>query len=227
MNKRICIIFDFDGTLVDTSLGIYKAFVKACRHLELLEPLFEDFKLYIGPPVDKLLLSLWPNLSAHKVKEFTEHFRRYYDQKDFQYLQWYKNTYKVLLALSKRPALTLGIITNKPTAPTIKILSEEGNINFFEFIYGIDYLQYVQLGSRFNDKYEAMLYCMKTHNLQPSNCIYVGDTRSDYEYSKKAKIHFIGARYGFYNWDNEVIECPKINDIDDLVNYMDSITRFV
>ena len=62
------LILDFDGTLADSSIGIYQAFTSSSNKIELQPPLYERFKESIGPPIDKLIEIYYPVISESKKK---------------------------------------------------------------------------------------------------------------------------------------------------------------
>ena len=85
------IIFDLDGTLIDSSEGIYKAFCAVSGPKSIL--LSSDFRRLIGPPVN----IIYQKIFNHPSKEsfFVERFRFYYDTMyfgDFYFYDFVINT---------------------------------------------------------------------------------------------------------------------------------------
>ena len=142
------IILDLDGTLIDSSEGIYRAFKKAATKNDMPVPSIEIFRSYIGPPIDKIIDSIYKNNDELVKKNFCDDFREQYDNKYFKKVQWYENVVETLKTL-KSKGYKLYIVTNKPTVPQIissKMLPE----HIFEYIIGIDYRTITGQGKRFN-----------------------------------------------------------------------------
>ena len=68
-------IFDFDGTLADSSIGIYKAFSSTCIKNNLKPPEINAFKKHIGPPIYRLIYSIYPNITDSQKNTFVKTFR--------------------------------------------------------------------------------------------------------------------------------------------------------
>ena len=83
------ILFDLDGTLIDSSTGIYSAFVAACYQVDI-EPLeFNAFCGHIGPPFNSIADKLYPDISANHRRDLVSRFRLEYDAKYFNLVRWY------------------------------------------------------------------------------------------------------------------------------------------
>ena len=123
--------------------------------------------------------------------------------------------------LNQDKKIPLGIVTNKPTTPTTKLVRERSLEAFFDFIVGVDYLSTKGLGPRFNSKTEAIQKAMDLVIDKPTKFIYVGDTLKDYEATRNLNIRFIAANYGFYNWTQESIPCQMISKIEELSSLFD------
>ena len=64
------IVFDLDGTLIDSSEGIYSAYVNALKEMnsKIKSIDFYSFKKSIGPPFDKMSKKLHPDLNEYEHK---------------------------------------------------------------------------------------------------------------------------------------------------------------
>ena len=149
------IFFDFDGTLADSSPGIYASFEHACLDQGLVAPPYEDFCASIGPPVEVLARQFFPRLVAAELESFRQTFRHVYDQGQFRLCNWYDGVEQTLGAISEFPGVRLAIITNKPTIPTFKLLASAELTSYFELIAGIDYRVVQGIGSTFMQKSEG------------------------------------------------------------------------
>lgn len=212
------LFFDFDGTLADSSPGIYASFQLACQSLGLDTPDYAAFCHSIGPPIQHLALRFFPELSEDQVETFRQIFRHDYDTIRYQQCQWYAGVRSTIETLASIAGTRLAIITNKPTRPTLELLKAGLLSEFFELVIGIDYQIIQGEGPLFPNKAAAI---MCAHHRLPSSGsvgIYVGDTPSDQRASLACGLRFIAATYGFYRWREEELEgIDSLADIDDLI----------
>jgi phosphoglycolate phosphatase len=216
MTKHV--LLDFDGTLVDSSEGIYAAFTQSCNECDLIPPDLKIFKRLIGPPIRTLVKLLYPGIPDHILASFLDKFRYEYDNHSCLILSWHQGVVETLKTLSSDSDIDLFIVTNKPTAPTQSIVQNSNLERCFRLIVGIDYPSIARIGSPFTNKQDAIKYTLKTHGADPSKSIYVGDTPGDRDASKAAGLEFIAARYGFYAWaDEELSEYTTLTNFRDLL----------
>ena len=215
------LFFDFDGTLADTSKGIYFSFKKACKKINYDCPSFIDFKKQIGPPIHLIIKNFFPTIKENDLILFQNAFREDYDTRSYKIVRWYEGINKSLIVLKKN--YKFAVVSNKPTLLCRKLLKSKSLIKYFDLVMGIDYCANIGK-SNFKDKSYAINYALKILNVNPSQVTYIGDTLSDMKNANYLGIQFIAAKYGFYNWsDNnypnmyidkfseieKVIECNK------------------
>ncbi len=207
------LFFDFDGTLADSSEGIYESFKVSCFKLNL-EPIpINEFKKFIGPPISKILRNIYPNLSPNQISNFKDYFRFDYDNKNFQLIDWYPGVQKTLnIFAASGKFKSINIITNKPTNPTIALLKSANLELLFDNIYGIDFKSLRQISTKsFINKSEAIKFALQSQKIETANAVYIGDTNSDLLASKRNNIKFVAVNYGFHLWkDSEISEADFI-----------------
>ena len=203
------LFFDFDGTLADSSQGIYESFKNSCFKLNLEPVSINKFKKFIGPPISQILMKIYPNLSKNQISDFKDFFRNDYDNKNFKLVDWYPSVKKGLKVFATSGKFnSINVITNKPTKPTIALLKKAKLDLYFNNVYGIDYKLYKQISTKsFINKREAIKFALQTQKIKTNNAIYIGDTNSDLLASKKNNIKFVAVNYGFYLWKD--IEISK------------------
>ena len=212
------LFFDFDGTLADSSPGIYASFELACKSLNLNAPAYEVFCDNIGPPVQLLARRFFPELGDGQVEAFRQTFRNDYDTERFRLCEWYEGVKPTLQALVESAGASLAVITNKPTRPTVELLSAAGLISFFKLVVGIDYQVTAGIGPVFSNKAEAITFVHSQLPESRSGAIYIGDTPSDRKASLACGLEFIAATYGFHRWQTgEIGASSSISQIGDLI----------
>ncbi len=214
-------IFDFDGTLADSSLGIYEAFKQSCIKNQLSYPDLNSFKKIIGPPINKLIFKVFPNIGEPEKEKFIVNFRKEYDNNFYKKSKWYEGVVETLNYLSNQDKNNLYIITNKPTEICIKLLEESNLYKLFDTVIGIDYLLYIgtSKAKKFSDKSIAINYLISKKRLNKNKCVYVGDTFEDQISSEKCGIKFIPALYGFYSWNKDNSAQFKLETISKLIKF--------
>ena len=196
------LFFDFDGTLADSSEGIYESFKNSCFELNLEPISIFEFKKFIGPPISKILNKIYPKLSSKKIFEFKSYFRSDYDNKNFRLVSWYPGVIESIPKFASSGYFSsINLITNKPTKPTIALLKSANLFKYFNNVYGIDYKSFKGISTNsFVDKEEAIKFALKSQKIRNKNAVYIGDTNSDLLASKNNDIAFIAVKYGFHLW---------------------------
>ena len=204
------IVFDLDGTLADTSKGIYKAFCSASSALDLAPPSYSVFKSFIGPPVSLIYERIYGIASQSHL--FTSLFRHYYDNiyyKDYVYYDSLSSSLGELRSLG----LTFSVVTNKPTVPARSIIQDLAILSSnVHPIIGIDFFEAFEYSQK-SFKSFSISYISGLLHLPLSDMCYVGDTMSDYHSSIDAGVSFIGCAYGFDDSISTTDSFPVISDI--------------
>ena len=200
------IFLDFDGTLADSSQGIYAAFVVACQEVGVNAPNYDEFCACIGPPVQVIAKKLVPDIGAERLELLRLRFRFEYDHKYCSAIRWYEGVVEGLHWLSAQADVRLSIVTNKPTHPTNHIIHSAGIGDLFSCVIGIDYRDKNSIGTTFDSKSEAIDFAMSLTQCPRERAVYVGDTPSDRQASQQQEIRFVAATYGFHLWQPSELE---------------------
>ena len=113
------IIFDLDGTLIDSSSGIYNAFRSASLDLDLSPPSKQEFIKSIGPPINLIYNQFYHDPT--QLSAFVELFRFYYDTNYYRDFVFYDSLSSVLQQILNS-GYSYSIVTNKPTQPSLSII---------------------------------------------------------------------------------------------------------
>jgi phosphoglycolate phosphatase len=194
------IFFDFDGTLADSSEGIYLAFAVACKEAEIIAPDYDQFCACIGPPIQVIAKKLVPSISTERLESLRSRFRSEYDNKYYVMTRWYEGVIDGLRWLATIPDISLSIITNKPTLPTASIIRMAGIETLFTHVIGVDYREENSIGATFISKTEAIGFALSLTQCARERSVYIGDTPSDHQASLQQEISFVGVTYGFHQW---------------------------
>lgn len=206
-------IFDFDGTLVDSKVAIYECFQKITKELAPERIKFAK-SIHIGPPLETTATEILGNENINKVENFIKKFISMHDDEVILKTTPYPKVIETIEFLYAQK-IPMSIATNKRSAPTLKLISHYGWMNYFEFVECSD------SGKNKITKDEMIKNIIKK-NKQYKTALFIGDTNGDYLAAKKNNLKFIYANYGygdiesFYEEDN-IISISSISNIINLI----------
>lgn len=180
------ILFDLDGTLVDSSIGIKSAFNYCFTQLQMEVQNDKQLSSFIGPPLETTFARYFDNENdiSHAIKVF----REYYKEKGVFQVKLY-NDIDTLLKQLKQLEKKLFITTSKNEAMARLMLSNLGIEHFFDGIYG-------SIEKRFL-KEDIIKECLKEEKLALDDTVIIGDTKFDIIGGKHTNIHTLGVTWGF------------------------------
>lgn len=185
------ILFDLDGTLVDSSQGIINSLIYAFEKMATNLPDKSTLSSFIGPPLET---SFKPYFSTQtEIDTAIYFFREFYRETGVYQTHLYPEIKEVLQVL-KSQDFRLFVTTSKFEPMAIKMLSEL-NVNFlFDGIYGAT-------SDRFH-KSEIVQYCLDLNNILLNDTIIVGDTKYDIIGAKTVGIGSAGVTWGFGSFED-------------------------
>ena len=181
------IIFDFDGTLVDSEITIYQCFQSITNHLAP-ERINYAKNILIGPPLsDTASEILGPN-HQDQLDKFIKLFIEMHDEHAIKNTQPYPGVIETLKKLSSKE-ISMAVATNKRYAPTIKL------INHFNWQKYFTSIECSDSQSQIRNKDEMIQEILKNNNF--TKAFFVGDTVNDGLSANLNQLPFILARYGY------------------------------
>ena len=165
------ILFDLDGTLVDSADDIIDCLSRAYA-ARLAESSIAIHKSFIGPPLRDIIRLIKPELDENGVDGVIQEFRSCYDAGRMERTVCKEGARDALSFLSLRKK-TLFLVTNKPRRPT-DIIINNLKISVFCDIITPD----MRPGSHLS-KPEMISHVKKKWNLSADKTMMVGDTASD------------------------------------------------
>ena len=182
------IIFDLDGTLLDTSEGVLSSVrhtIKTMGYRELPE---ETLLTFIGPPVKRSLMEHY-GLDDAEADRATAVFRDQYKNVDLLKARPYDGILPLLDRLKSRGFL-IGVATLKREDYALTILEPFGIAERCDLICGSDFASKMQ-------KVDVLHKCLDGLNLSPKEALLIGDTASDAGGAKAAGTDFMAVTFGF------------------------------
>jgi phosphoglycolate phosphatase len=178
MNKNI--IFDLDGTLVDSAGDIIACLNYAYSFVPELAPQKID-KTVIGPPVDGMAKHISPNINDKQIQIIVSRYRECYDKSNLSKTRLYAGAEKLLKKLTSN-GCTLYLVTNKPKLSTYRILNKF-SIDTFKEIVTPD-----SIPGKVRNKVEMVSHLIEIHALDRKATVIVGDTETDVQAGQKNGI---------------------------------------
>ncbi len=129
-NKFDLIIFDWDGTLIDSIDWIARCLKKAGELCGLAEPEHQAAKDVIGLSIDKAMHALFPGTDADIQKQLISHYSREYFSKEISRDDLFTGVYDMLLQL-KVDGYQLAVATGKTRAGLDEALAGTGTADLF------------------------------------------------------------------------------------------------
>ena len=202
--KKEIIIFDMDGTLINSSLTIANAINFVRGKIDL-------------PPMDTNLIldkindaTLDTAIYFYGVKSFEkrheEWFAQYYKENHKKELVLYDGIFELLTEL-KSKGFKLAVATNAYRQSTLDSLTHLNVINLFDMIVCHDE---VKQGKPYPDMLFKLLNDLK---IEAKDAIFIGDGSRDKIASERANIDYIMINWGFSEYDNAVKSIDNLKKI--------------
>ncbi len=186
------IIFDMDGTLLDTSQDIFYSINYALTKFDYPTRTIEEIKKFSGDGLYKhLQRSLPKNCDNETIDRVFEFFFEYYKNHCEDYTAPYLGIIELLSAL-KKLGYNTAIVSNKENSALQKLSDK-----FFSGL--IDYAVGAKSGQKPKPSAEPIFDALNHFALDVKDAIYIGDTEVDYQTALNAKIDVISALWGFRN----------------------------
>ena len=175
------IVFDLDGTLIDSAPDLHAACVKMLADEGVRTPSLETVISYVGNGVPRLveLAMADTGIAVDQHARLVQAYMAHYDADPATLTTIYPNLLPLLDAL-KSAGHKLAVCTNKPEAPARVILKMLDIEQYFDVVVGGDTLSVKKPNP------EPLQHCLKL--LGTNTCLYVGDSEVDAETADRAAL---------------------------------------
>jgi len=184
------IIFDLDGTLIDSAPAILASF-RAAFAAAGRPPVVAIDESIVGPPLAETLALLAGTNDAAVIGELTQRFAAVYDTTGLLETAAYPGVGDMLRRLADR-GLRLHIATNKRIHPTRKILTHLGWDGLFDSVYALDLFT-----PRLPDKAAMIGRLLSDRAISTDAAVYVGDREEDGLSAEANRLRFLAATWGY------------------------------
>lgn len=180
------LLFDLDGTLVDSSHDIIEAFQHSFEQMNVPQPDRQTLISYIGPPLVTTFSQFFDH--AEQVDRAVKHFRQHYEDKTIYQNRVYDGIVDTLTTLTGR-GYRLFVTTSKHEWIAKDLLEGLGLLPYFTAVYGA-------VPGR-QDKADVITACLQQQNLDRATVAIIGDTKYDIIGGQTVGIKTIGVTWGF------------------------------
>ena len=217
MNKYEYVIFDLDGTLLDTQEGVILAAIHTMNKYGRMIPDLKTLESLIGPPIQVSFQNLY-SLSNKDAMEMANVFRDVYMTDEFLFRATpYNGIYELMKALIKAE-IKVGIATYKREDYAKKLLCEKGFDRYTKYMYGSDFEGKLK-------KQDIIRICLGDMGCTDySKAVYIGDSKSDGKGANDVGMNFIAVTYGFgFKTVEEALEYNPISVVGSCIGLLNLI----
>ena len=186
-HKYETIVFDLDGTLLDTSVGIFNSVRFAEKQMGFSPIPDEKLRAFVGPPPKQMYQKMY-GVDEGTAIQATKFHRQYSNERAIFEASAYDGMVKTLEQL-KAAGCKLAVATLKGETIAEKILKINNLSHYFDAIIGMD-------KEETRTKCATILLALeRTHTAGAA--LMVGDSEYDAQGAWQAGVDFVGAAYGF------------------------------
>lgn len=203
------ILFDLDGTLINTSDLIIKTFEETVKNVLDKEPSKEEITRNFGLPLAECLRTF----DAERVEEMVMFYRAYNAAHHDEMVKAFPQVGTTVAAL-KESGIKMAVVTSKKAPMAVRGLDIFHLRDYFEIIIGCDDVE------NHKPHPEPMAKGISALGLAPEECICVGDSPFDLQSGRAAGCQTAAVRWSYCNWDYLLAEGKPdfiLNSMSDLL----------
>ena len=227
MVQKLTILFDLDGTLIDTAPDLMRAHNYVMKKFGYETKSTEDMRKLVGKGAASLInRSLWEQAkkefdqinNQNKKKEMVKEFISYYG-KNIAVESKLVNGVSEFLDWAKKNNISMAVCTNKQEHLAVELLKQIKIYDYFEYVAGSNTFDYCKPDPRhLTNVIEIMQGDIK-------KSLMIGDSETDAESAKSAGIPFILLEDGYT--EKKVYEIYHDYLIKDFVNIEELINKYL
>ncbi|MBI4085607.1 MAG: HAD hydrolase-like protein [Candidatus Liptonbacteria bacterium] len=184
------VLFDLDGTMVDSREGIAGSIRHAMTGLGYEASVSGDLCWCIGPPLRNSFEKLLRSSDANLIDKAIALYRQRFSAVGWRETKIYPRIPEVLDAV-RGLGFSLCVATSKPQAYAARIVRHFGLERFFDSVYGS------MFNGGLSDKGELIAYVLDDRGVESGETIMVGDHKNDIVGAKKCGVPCIAVLYGY------------------------------
>ena len=187
--KVRALVFDLDGTLIDSKLDLVSSVNATLREMKREALPTELVASYVGSGAPTLIRrALGGNPSEEELMRALAFFLVHYEENKLNETRLYPGAAETLAELKSLP---MSVLTNKPVKISVKILEGLGVSQYFRSIYG---------GNSFETKKPdpaGAKQILSELNVAPGDAAMIGDSEVDVQTARNAQMRSVIVNFGF------------------------------
>jgi len=210
------IIFDLDGTLIDSVALIVETVTAAFEAVNEPPPTETAIRSVSGITARDAMAILTPHAGPERVAEITASYKRHYlERAGVGRESLFAGTLDALDKLQRNPETIVAVATGKAYNGAITLLESHGLIERFHSIQTPDH-------NRGKPDPQMLHTAMEKAGASPAETVMIGDTTHDMHMAKAAGVHAIGVAWGYH----DVFELEEAG-ADVIVERMDGLVSAI
>ena len=212
------VVFDWDGTLLDSTGAIAKTIRRACVEAGLADPGPEIASFVIGLGLADALRHAAPDATEEQVAKLVDGYRRHYLSNDHE-LNLFDGVVPLLKQLNEMNVLCT-VATGKSRAGLDRAMAQTGTAEYFSASRCAD--------ECFSKPHPQMLHeLIEEFAVQPTDVVMIGDTTHDLNMARAAKTHAVAVRSGAHSAEmlEQVPHLKAFLSIDEAAPWLVSAIR--
>jgi len=211
------ILFDLDGTVIDSSPGITNSCMYALRKMGIEPPKREELYCFIGPPLTESF-SKYYGMSDDEATQAVAFYREYYKDTGIFEITPYPGIEELFASLTKSEKKVV-LATSKPELFAKRIIEHLGFDKYFSFIAGS------LVDKSREKKADVIRYALDSLGVTDiSECLMVGDREHDIKGAAALGMDACGVLHGFGSIE-EFKECNAKYIVKDSFELLDMLTK--
>ncbi|MEK9629335.1 MAG: HAD-IA family hydrolase [Nitrospinota bacterium] len=187
MRSISLIVYDFDGTLVDTLFDIADSVNLVLKDLNLPQLPRETIRKYVGKGVENLMKQTLAGSTFTDIPQAVSLFKKHYSQNLVHHTDFYPHGREILKHFNNKKQ---AICSNKPEGFVKQILESLNGLNYFDAIIGGD-----TVSTKKPDP-EGLNSIMQQLNVSAEETVLIGDSPVDIETGKRAGVYTCVVNFG-------------------------------
>lgn len=211
------VIFDLDGTLLDTIDDLSDSMNRVLRENRYPEHAREKYNFFVGDGGRKLVERSLPESARDEIsiEKYLKQWKEIYKESCTVKTELYPGIANLLLKL-KELRIPVAILSNKPHDEVMKVVSHYFDDTQFSAISGQK--DHIPL----KPAPDGVFVILEELKALPESCLFVGDTSVDMKTAKNAGMKAVGVSWGF-----RPVKELKENGADYIIDEPDQLLRLL
>jgi phosphoglycolate phosphatase len=184
------VLFDLDGTLLDSAVDLHAALKAQCEEMDVAVPPFETVREVVSRGTRSILRCAFPDLDEAALLTLVPRYLELYEAMMADQTRPFEGVDE-LLAVIEAQGQAWGIVTNKPGFLTDGLVERIGWATRVAAVVSGDTLPVKK-----PDPAPVLLACERA-GLDPARCLFVGDDRRDVLAGAAAGLYTVAVRWGY------------------------------